>query len=345
MRAIYYHEHGGLDVLQFGELPDPAPGPGEVLVGLEAVSLNHMDLFTLKGWPGLTLEMPHIPGADGAGEVVAVGGEVEGISPGDRVVVYPNLTCGECEYCLAGTDNLCHRWHLLGEHAPGTFRQLIALPERNLLQMPIDFEAATAAAAALVYLTAWHSLITRGGLQAGECVLVVGASGGVNSACIQIAKHAGATVYVVGSSAEKLTLAEQLGADLLINRQEDPAWSKTAYLAEGRRGVDLVVDNVGAPTMEQSLRAARKGGRILTVGNTGGSKYEIDNRFVFGKHLSILGSTMGTRDDFEVVMGLVFDGQLSPPLDRQYPLHEAAAAFARMQAGEQLGKITLRVDP
>jgi NADPH:quinone reductase-like Zn-dependent oxidoreductase len=299
----------------------------------------------LEGWPGLKLEMPHIPGADGAGEVVAVGKNAEEFSVGDRVVIYPNLTCGKCEYCLAGTDNLCRQWRLLGEHTPGTFRELIALPERSLLKMPDEFDVATAAAAALVYLTAWHSLITRGNLRPGESVLVVGASGGVNTACIQIAKLTGAVVVVVGSGPEKLSIAKQLGADLLIDRHEDEAWSKTAYLAEGRQGVDVVVDNVGAPTMEQSMHAVRKGGRILTVGNTGGPNYEINHRLVFGKHLSILGSTMGSLTEFKAVMGLIFQRKLSPWLDRRYPLREAASAFARMQAGDQLGKITLSVRP
>ncbi len=341
MKAIYFREHGG--DIEYGDLPAPVPAPTEVLVQLEAVSLNRTELFTWKGWPGLELEMPHVPGADGAGRVVEIGPQVTQFAVGDRVVINPNLTCGECDFCLAGQENLCKQWRLLGEHAPGTFRELISLPERNLLKMPVDFDAAVAAAAALVYLTAWHSLITRGQLRAGESVLVVGASGGVNTASIQIAKYWGASVLVVGSGADKLAVAKDAGADVLIDRSQDEAWSKTAYLAEGRRGVDVVVDNVGAETVPLSLRAARKGGRILTVGNTSGPKYELDNRLLFGKHLSIIGSTMGTTEDFETVMGLVFEGKLNPILDRQFPLEDAGMAFARMQAGEQRGKITLTV--
>ena len=197
--------------------------------------------------------------------------------------------------------------------------------------------------AALVYLTAWHSLITRGQLRSGESVLVVGASGGVNTASIQIAKYSGASVLVVGSGTDKLAVAREAGADLLIDRSQDEAWSKTAYLAEGRKGVDMVVDNVGADTMPLSLRAARKGGRILTVGSTSGPKYELDNRLLFGKHLSIIGSTMGSTEDFDTVMGLVFEGKLKPVLDRQFRLEDAGMAFARMRAGEQRGKITLTV--
>ena len=341
MKAVFFREHGR-EIL-YGELPAPKAVPGEVLIRLEAVSLNRMDLLTWDGWPGLELEMPHVPGADGAGHIVEVGSQVTQFAAGDRVVINPDLFCGTCEFCLAGQENLCTSWRLLGEHSPGTFRELISLPERNLVKMPQDFDAAHAAAAALVYLTAWHSLITRGQLRPGESVLVIGASGGVNTASIQIAKYAGASVLVVGSSADKLAVAEAAGADVLIDRSRDKAWSKTAYRAEGRRGVDLVVDNVGAETLPFSLRAARRGGRILTVGVTSGPKFELDNRFLFGKHLSIIGSTMGTSSEFETVMGLVFEGKLNPILDRQYLLKDAAKAFERMKAGNQRGKITLTV--
>lgn len=343
MKGVFYRTHGGNEVLEYGELPDPRPGRGEVLVRLEAVSLNRLDLFTRNGWPGLKLSFPHVPGADGAGRVVELGDGVAQFAVGDPVVVYPNLSCGLCEACVAGLDNLCRHWRLLGEHALGTFREYIVLPEENLLKLPEGFPAIEAAAGALVYLTAWHSLISRGNLRPGEVVLIVGASGGVNTASIQIAKFAGATVYVVGSDAQKLSIAARLGADLLIDRSEVGDWSRTAYLAQGRRGVDVVVDNVGAPTMPLSLRAARKGGRVLTVGDTAGSAVELDNGLIFGKHLTIIGSTMGTRSEFAKVMNLVFEGKLKPVLDREFPLAEAAAALARMEAGQQQGKITLTV--
>lgn len=343
MNGVFYRAHGGKEVLEYGELPDPRPGPGEVLVQVDYVSLNRVDLITRSGWPGIKLELPHVPGCDGAGRVAELGEGVTRFSVGDPVVIYPNLSDGECEACLAGLDNQCRQWRLLGEHAWGTFRERLVLPQQNVLKTPADFPPREAAAAALVYLTAWHSLFARGRLRPGEVVLVVGASGGVNTACIQIAKLAGASVFVVGSNRQKLAIAESLGADLLIDRSQEADWSKTAYLAQGRRGVDLVVDNVGAPTLPLSLRAARKGGRILTVGNSGGPLIALDNRLVFGKHLSILGSTMGTRSDFTTVMDLVFQRKLRPVLDREFPLAEAAAAFARMEAGEQQGKITLAV--
>ena len=341
MKAVYFRQHGG--EIEYGDLPAPEPAAGEVLVRIEAAALNRVDLFTWQGWPGLDLEMPHISGADGAGKIVGLGDAVTRFAIGDRVVVNPNLTCGECEYCIAGEDNLCREWRLIGEHTSGTFRELLAVPVRSVIKMPDGFSAAIAAAGALVYLTAWHSLITRGGLRAGESVLVIGASGGVNTASIQIAKLAGATVLVVGSNPEKLAVADKAGADILIDRSQDEAWSKTAYLAEGRRGVDVVVDNVGAATIPLSLRAARKGGRILTVGNTSGPKFELENRLMFGKHLSLIGSTMGTQGDFQTVMGLIFDERLKPVLDRQFPLEQAAKAFERMQAGEQQGKIVISI--
>ena len=342
MKAVLLHEHGGPQVLQYGDFPTPEPGPGEVLVKLKAAALNRLDLWVRKGWPGIRLEYPHIPGADGAGEIAALGPGVVGWSPGDRVVINSNLGCGRCEYCLAGKDNQCQKWALLGETVRGTYAEYVVVPERNVYPLPEGFPERAAAAAALVFHTAWHSLITRAGLRPGESVLVVGASGGVNTASIQIAKLTGATVYVVGSSEAKLALARSLGADYLINRAEEPEWSRAVYRLTGKRGVDVVVDNVGI-TFPQSFRAARKGGRILTVGNTGGPKFEIDNRYIFGKHLSILGSSMGTHTDFATVMDLVFAGRLKPVLDREYPLSEARAAHERLEAGEQLGKITLAI--
>jgi NADPH:quinone reductase-like Zn-dependent oxidoreductase len=343
MKAILFHNHGGPEVLEYADIDTPEPGPGHVQIRLRAAALNRLDLWVREGWPGIKLEYPHIPGADGAGEVSALGEGVEGFDIGDRVVINSVLSCGACNHCLAGQDNLCRDFHLLGETIRGTYAEAIVVPSANLLPLPDDFSYAEAAAAGLVFQTAWHSLITRGKLQAGESVLVVGASGGVNTASIQIAKLTGAKVYVVGSNAEKLSLAGQLGADELIDRSKEENWSKAIYTASGRKGVDVVVDNVGAGSMPMSLRAASKGGRILTVGNTGGAKFEIDNRFIFGKHLTIIGTTMGTRADFSEVMGLIFDGKLKAVLDRQFPLQDARAAQKRLEAGEQMGKITLDI--
>ena len=343
MKAVLFHTHGGPEVLEYTDFPTPEPGEGQVLVKLEAAALNRVDLWTRNGWPGIKLEYPHILGADGAGVIAGLGAYVSGWNIGDRVVINSNLGCGHCPACIAGQDNRCRNWHLLGETVRGTYAQFLAIPATNIYLVPSDFELRKAAAAALVFHTAWHSLIIRGRLKPGESVLVVGASGGVNIASIQIAKLSGATVYVVGSGIEKLNLAESLGADYLIDRSKDENWSKTVYTLTDKCGVDVVVDNVGT-TFPSSFRAAAKGGRILTVGNSGGPKFEIDNRFIFSKHLSVLGSSMGTRADFATVMQLVFNGKLKPILDRDFPLEDARSAQERLEKGEQLGKITLTID-
>lgn len=342
MKAVLFYQHGGPEVLQYADFPTPEPKAGEVLVRLRAAALNRMDVMVRNGWPGLKLELPHINGADGAGEVVALGEGVSEFQVGDRVVINANLGCGKCDFCLAGQDNLCRNWHLLGETVRGTYAEYIALPARQLYKLPSDFDFHRAAAAALVYQTAWHSLITRGGLRAGEIVLIVGAGGGVNTASLQIAKLAGAKVIVVGSNAWKLERALELGADVVIDRSKEEDWSKAVFLATGKRGVDVVVDNVGT-TFMQSLRALRKGGRLLTVGNSGGPRFEIDNRYIFARHLSIIGSTMSPLRDFVEVMNLVVAGKLQPVLDSTFPLREAAKAQERLWKGENFGKITLEI--
>ena len=342
MKAVLFHQHGGPEVLQYADFDTPEPEPGQVLVRLKAAALNRLDLWVRAGWPGIKLEYPHIPGADGAGEIAALGPEVKGRQVGERVVLNSNLGCGECEECLAGQDNRCRSWELLGETRRGTYAEYVAVPSSHAYPIPSGFPEEQAAAAALVFHTAWHSLIERAGLRPGESVLVVGAGGGVNTAYIQIAKKAGATVYVVGSSAKKLEVAEALGADYLIDRSQEQDWSKSVFRLSGKRGVDVVVDNVGT-TYPLSFRAARKGGRILTVGNTGGPKFEIDNRYIFGKHLSLLGSTMGSLADFRKVMEMVFAGHFEPVMDRSFPLEDAAAAHIRMEKGEHTGKITLAI--
>ena len=342
MKAILIHKHGDAGVLEYADFPSPQPGPGEVLIRLRAAALNHLDIWVRRGWPGLKLEYPHIPGADGAGEIAALSESVDDWSSGERVVINPNLSCGTCAYCLAGMDNRCNDWGLLGETTRGTYAEYIAVPSRNLLRIPDSLSAHHAAAASLVFLTAWHSLIKRGRMKAGETVLIVGASGGVNLASLQIAKLGGARVIVVGSGPEKLALAESLGADHLIDRHRTNRWAEEIYRITSKHGADIVVDNVGT-TFPDSFRAAAKGGRILTVGNTGNPRIEIDNRYIFAKHLSLIGSTMGTHQDFKEVMDLVFKGRLKPTVERTFPLEEARAAQSRLERGEQVGKITLEI--
>lgn len=347
MKAVLFRQHGGPEVLEYTDFPTPELKPGYALIHLHAAALNRMDVMVRNGWPGLKLEMPHVNGADGAGEIVAFGdnadrSEMEELGIGDHVVINANLGCGKCDFCLAGKDNLCRDWHLLGETLRGTYAEYVSLPLKQLYRLPPDFDYHQSAAAALVYQTAWHSLLKRGKLQPGETVLIVGAGGGVNTASVQIAKYIGAQVIVVGSNAKKLELAESIGADVLIDRSKAADWSKAVFLATNKRGVDVVVDNVGT-TFMQSLRALRKGGRLLTVGNSAGPKFELDNRYLFAKHLSLIGSTMSTLDDFQEVMDLIVLGKLKPTIDCTFPLKDAALAQERLWNLENFGKITLDI--
>lgn len=355
MKTVLFHQHGGPEVLHYTDYPTPVPMPGEALVKLQAAALNRVDVFVREGWPGLSLNMPHINGADGAGLIVKLSPETnfasselprgadERLKIGDHVVINANLGCGKCDFCTSGRDNMCRSWHLLGETIRGTYAEYICLPMRQLYKLPEDFDYHKAAAAALVYQTAWHSLVTRGKLNAGETILVVGAAGGVNTASIDIAKHIGAKGFVVGSNANKLKVAESLGADVLIDRSKEENWSKAVFLNSNKQGVDIVVDNVGT-TFMQSLRTLKKGGRLLTVGNSDGPIFEIDNRYLFAKHLSIIGSTMSNLADFSTVMDLVVAGELNPTIDTTFQLKEANLAQERLWRGENLGKITLSIE-
>ena len=342
MKTVLFHQHGGPEVLEYTDFETPQPRPGEALIRLRAAALNRMDLFVRNGWPGLKLQLPHINGADGAGEVTDIGEDTQGIKAGDPVVINSNFGCGNCEYCLAGKDNMCSDWHLLGETIRGTYAEYVSVPIKQLYKLPNGFDFHQAAASALVYQTAWHSLVKRGNLQNGETALIVGAGGGVNTASIQIAKFMGAQVIVIGSDAKKLEMAQSIGADILIDRSKEENWSKAVFIATNKRGVDVVVDNVGA-TFMQSLRALRKGGRLLTVGNSSSPRFEIDNRYIFAKHLSIIGSTMSTMDDFKEVMDLVVTGKLQPIMDKTFPLKDAAQAQERLWKNENFGKITLDI--
>lgn len=347
MKATLFHKHGGPEVLEYTDFPTPELKTGEALIRLHAAALNRMDVLVRNGWQGLKLELPHINGADGAGEITAFGtgsekSEIGELEIGDRVIINANLGCGKCEFCKSGRDNMCVKWHLLGETVRGTYAQYICLPVRQLYKLPNDYDYHQAVSAALVYQTAWHSLVKRGEAKAGETVAIVGAGGGVNSASIQVAKYLGMKVVVIGSNREKLNRAEALGADILIDRSKEEDWSKVVYLATNKQGVDVVVDNVGT-TFPLSLRALKKGGRLLTVGNSGGARFEIDNRYVFAKHLSIIGSTMSTLADFAEVMDLVVAGKLKPIHDKTFPLQDAASAQEHLWRGDNFGKVTLDI--
>jgi NADPH:quinone reductase-like Zn-dependent oxidoreductase len=341
MKALYLTEHGGPEVMRYGELHDVTAGPGQALVQVKAVALNHVDLWVRRGGPAFEkLPKPHVGGADVAGIVVGYGDGATGPSTGTRVVVDPGVVTGEDEWTRRGEDSLSPSYHILGEDVWGGCAEYVAVPAANLLPMPDDFDYPEAAAPLLVYLTAWRMLVTRAQLKAGETVAIVGAGGGVNSAAIEICKLLGATVYAITSSEEKMARARSLGADHVINYTAED-WSKAVFLATGKRGVDVVVDNVGAPTWTQSIRALARGGRLVNVGGTGGPVVEMDLRLVFRKQISILGSTMGSHRDFRDVMDLIWQRKLTPVVDRVMPLSEGRAAHEYLEKGEQFGKVVL----
>ncbi|MYC54495.1 MAG: zinc-binding dehydrogenase [Chloroflexi bacterium] len=343
MKAAVLTRHGGAEVVDYrGDLPVPEVGAGEVRVRIKAAALNRLDLWVRAGWRGLALDFPHVICADGAGIVDALGAGVTGFAPGDRVCIDPTIVPPDDPALRTGLENQT-RIAILGEHHSGTAAEYVVLPQRNLLKMPAGFDFGEAAAVGLVGVTAWHSLITRGGLQPGETVLIVGAGGGVNSISIQIAKLAGAQVFVVGSNAEKCAQAEKIGADITINREHDPQWSRAVAKLTGRRSVDVVVDNVGAATLGQSMRACRIGGRILIVGGTSGYGFDLNVAQLFTRHISLIGSTMGPHQDYERFMQQAFAGRIQAVIGARLPLHEARQAQTLLENNAVFGKIVLEI--
>jgi len=340
MKAVCFTEHGELDVLRYDTVPDPEPGAGQVLIRVRACALNHLDIWVRRGWPGLKLEKPHWCGADVAGEIAALGENVAGWEIGQKVVVDPGLSTIEDVYTRRGEDSLSPGYHILGEQVRGGAAEFLAVPVRNVHPIPQNLDFPTAAAPLLVGLTAWRMLIHQARLKAGEHVLIVGAGGGVNSIAIQIAKLAGAFVYVVAGNRDKAEKAEALGADVVFDRSQVD-WAREIYRQTNKQGVDVVVDNVGKATLSKSMMAVARGGRIVIVGNTTGAQAEIDIRFIFGKQISIIGSTMGSHQDFRDVTALLWAEKLTPVIDRVMPLSEGIDAYRMIENGEQFGKIVL----
>lgn len=345
MRGVALHEHSlRPDAYRVEtDLPEPTLRAGDVRIRVAYAALNRLDYYVRAGWKGLTLAFPHIPCSDFAGVIDAVGAEVNGWQRGQRVTANPLLWCGVCRACLRGAHNRCVRGHILGEQCPGACAEYVVVPAVNLAAIPDGYDLCKAAAASLVYVTAWHSLVAAGRLLSGDRVLVVGAGGGVNTASIQIARLLGAEVYVIAADAEKAARAEALGAHWVYSRTQGEEWPRAVYEGTGRNGIDIVVDNVGAATWARSLRTLRTGGRLLTVGGSSGYDAAAPVNLLFGRHLSLIGSTMGTQDDYLTVMGHVFAGRLDPVVDRVYGMEEFGAAMARLESGAHFGKVLVEV--
>ncbi|HEY6194810.1 MAG TPA: zinc-binding dehydrogenase [Candidatus Eisenbacteria bacterium] len=340
MKAVYFDRFGGPDVLVHGERPEPVAGPGEALVRVRACGVNHLDLWVRAGLPGLDPEMPHILGNDVAGEIVAVGAGVTHVVPGARTLVNPTLSCGTCEACATGDDNLCRFYDVLGRKRNGGYAEFVAVPAVNCLPFSANLSWEEAAAVPLVFLTAWHMLVTRARVRPGEDVLVLGAGSGVGSAAVQIARLHGARVIATAGTAAKLERARALGAQETIDHAREDVARRARELT-GRKGVDVVVEHVGGRVFEAGVAALARNGRLVTCGATTGGKATLDLNLLFGRHLTLLGSWMGRRSDLNDALRHVASGALRPVVDSVLPLAEARRAHERIEAREHFGKVVL----
>jgi NADPH:quinone reductase-like Zn-dependent oxidoreductase len=342
VRAVVVRVHGGREALQLSERPAPACKPDEALIEIKAAGVNHLDVFVRKGVPGHTFPLPLILGSDGAGVVREVGALVKNAKPKDRVAIAPGFGCGACAACGAGDEPLCRNYGMFGETRDGTDAEVCAVPARCLLPLPDHLGFAEAAAVPLVYLTAWRMLVGRAGIQPGDDVLIQAAGSGVSIAAIQIAKLFNARVLTTASSDEKLAKAKALGADVLINYAKEDVLGAVRN-ATGKAGVDVVVDHVGEATFGTSIKALKKGGKVVTCGATSGPRLETDLRLVFFKSLSILGSTMGSLAEMHRVWRLFTTGVLKPVIDRILPLEQIADAHQALEDRAAFGKVILEV--
>lgn len=344
MRALTLTGRGGVEHVQYrDDVPvPPLRAPTDVRVRLRAAALNHLDLFVARGLPGVETPAGWVMGADGAGVVELVGDAVEGVRVGDRVLINPGVSDRTCEFCRRGEQSLCVHYRILGEHLPGTFADHVVVPAANVRAVPTGISWETAAAFTLATLTAWRMMVTRAMVRAGEDVLIWGIGGGVAVAALQVAKLQGARVWVTSSSAAKLECARALGADITLDHRTQNVAAEVRSRT-GKRGVDVVVDNVGQATWGHSLRALARGGRLVTCGATSGPMVETDVRRMFWNQWTLMGSTMGNDAELDVIVRALAAGALVPPVDAVYDLADGRAALERLAAGEQFGKIVLRV--
>jgi NADPH:quinone reductase-like Zn-dependent oxidoreductase len=338
MKAVRFHVHGGPEVLRYEEAPDPVPGLGDALVRVGAVALNHLDLWQRRGIERVRIPFPHISGAEVAGTVLeAPAGTV---ATGQRVMLQPGLSCGRCARCLEGRDNECPRYDVLGYQSDGGYAELVRIPVQNLIPLPDTIGFVEAAAFPLTFLTAWHMLMARAALQAGETVLVLAAGSGVGQAAIQVARLHGARVIATAGTPEKLARARDLGAFEAVNHDTDDVAAFVRHVTGGR-GVDVVVEHVGTATWEASVKSLVRGGRLVTCGATTGHDARLDLRFLFARQLSLLGSYMGRKGELIRAADHFFRGELMPVVDTTYPLAEAAEAHRRLESREAFGKLVL----
>ena len=343
MKALLLTGTGGLEHLQLGDVPRPVlSAPGDVRVRLRAAALNRLDLWVAGGIPGIRYAFPHLLGSDGAGIVEEIGPGESPFQVGDRVLINPGISCGECDWCAAGEQPLCSSFGILGEHRPGTLAEEIVVPGRNLAPVPAGWSWAEGAALPLATITAWRMLTTRAALGPGETVLIWGIGGGVALAALRIARLIGARVIVTSGSAEKLARAGELGADLGINHAtEDVPTVVREYT--GRRGADVVIDSIGEKTWERSLRCLGRRGRLVVCGATSGPMVTTDLRRLFWSQWSLLGSTMGSDAEFRAVVAEAAAGRLMPEIDSVHPFADAIAAFRRLDSGAQFGKVVVEI--
>jgi NADPH:quinone reductase-like Zn-dependent oxidoreductase len=339
VRAAIFDEHGEPEVVRVGEIPIPEPGPGEVRIRIRAAAMNHLDLWVRRGLP-LDIPLPHVGGSDMAGEVESVGSGVEEVEPGTRVVVDPSLDWEWYEGVVRGPDFPAPRFRILGEHTHGGFAEYAVVPAANLFQVPDEVSFETAAAAGLVMVTAWRGLVTRGGIRPGDRVLITGASGGVSTVAIQIARNAGARVFAVTSGPENVERVKDLGAHVVVDRLEGDLGSLLRE-ATGSRGVDLALDSAGEVVWDTLTKCLAPRGRLVTYGATTGAAARVDIRRIFWKQLSILGTTMGSPGEYRAAMEQVFSGAVKPVIHQVLPLDQAREAHQLLEAGEVFGKLVL----
>jgi NADPH:quinone reductase-like Zn-dependent oxidoreductase len=342
MKSIIFKRHGGPEVLEPAEVPDPQIKPDEVLIEVRACALNHLDVWVRNGLPGIKIPLPHILGCDVAGVVREVGELVTWVKAGAEVMVQPGVSCRHCAECLAGHDNMCDEYDIIGYRRDGGYAELAAVPGVNLIPKPANLSWADAAALPLVTLTAWHMLVARAAVQPGEDVLVHAAGSGVGSAGIQIARLRGARVIATASSDEKLQKARELGADETVNYSNED-WPKQVKQLTSGRGVDVVFEHTGAATWPGSILSLKKGGRLVTCGATSGFDAHTDLRHVFYRHLTILGSMMGSKADLLAAMEFIESGEIRAVVDQVMPLAEARRAHETMEDRAQFGKLVLEI--